>query len=396
MFENVERAPADPIMGITENFNKDPNPNKINLSMGEFKDESGNTPLLAVVKAAEERIIEHENTKTYSAIEGFPEFGQYVLPLVFGEDHEAVASNRATTIHTPGGSGALRVVGDFLNKVSPGQTIWISDPTWSNHINIFQTAGLEIKKYPYFDKATNGLAFDSLIETLGQIPAGDAVLFHGCCHNPTGVDPDNAQWGKIAEVVDQRGLLPIIDFAYQGFAKGIREDGEGPLQLVREGMSGFICGSFSKNFALYNERTGSLTAIAADSEKVDIIMSQLKVVIRSIYSSPPAHGGIIVSTVLTDPELRAQWEIELEAMRDRIQQMRNLLAEKLTAKGVPGDHSYITGQNGMFSFSGLSPEQVNQLKEDYSVYIVGNGRVNVAAITPDNIEALTDAIAAVS
>ena len=364
--------------------------------MGVFMDESGNTPLLKTVKEAESRIIKDEDTKTYSGIEGFPEFGQQVLPLVFGEDHEVIASQRALTIHTPGGSGALRVVGDFLYKVSPNRTIWVSDPTWVNHINIYATAGLEVKKYPYFDKATNGLDYEALIAALEQMPAGDAVLFHGCCHNPSGVDPDNAQWKNIADIVHARGLLPVIDFAYQGFAEGIREDGEGPLQLVREGKEAFICGSFSKNFALYNERTGSLTAIAADKDSVEIVMSQIKVVIRSIYSSPPAHGGIIVSTILSDPELRAQWEVELKVMRDRIQQMRVLLADTLTAKGVPGDHSFITRQRGMFSFSGLSPQQVQRLKDEFAIYIVGNGRINVAAITPTNIDALCNAIVEVS
>ena len=251
MFESLDKAPADPIMGITELYNKDTNPNKINLSMGVFKDEQGNTPLLQCVKLAEAKIYAAENTKAYSAIEGFSAFNDAVLPLIFGADHEAVTSGRAATIHTPGGSGALRVVGDFLAKLSPSKTIWISDPTWVNHINIFETAGLEIKKYPYFDKATNGLAFDEMMATLAKIPKGDAVLLHGCCHNPTGVDPSNEQWQQIADLVHGNGLMPVLDFAYQGFAVGIREDGEGPLKLVQPGKEVLICGSFSKNFALY-------------------------------------------------------------------------------------------------------------------------------------------------
>lgn len=396
MFESMDKAPADPIMGITELYNTDTNPNKINLSMGVFKDEQGNTPLLDCVKEAEAKIYATEDTKAYSAIEGFSSFNDAVLPLIFGTKHEAVTSGRAATIHTPGGSGALRVVADFLYKLSASKTIWVSDPTWVNHINIFETAGLQVKRYPYFDRATNGLAFDTMMSALKDIPSGDTVLFHGCCHNPTGVDPSNDQWQQISNLVHGNGLLPLLDFAYQGFAEGIREDGEGPLKLVQPGKETLICGSFSKNFALYNERTGSLTAVAADAAAVNVATSQIKSVIRAIYSSPPAHGGIIVSTILNDPDLRNQWESELKQMRERIQNMRQLLAETLTAKGVPGDHSFITRQRGMFSFSGLNSTQVEQLKNDHSVYIVGNGRINVAAITPDNCDALCEAIANVS
>lgn len=392
----MDKAPADPIMGITELYNTDTNPKKINLSMGVFKDEQGNTPLLDCVKEAEAKIYATEDTKAYSAIEGFSSFNDAVLPLIFGTKHEAVTSGRAATIHTPGGSGALRVVADFLYKLSASKTIWVSDPTWVNHINIFETAGLQVKRYPYFDRATNGLAFDTMMSALKDIPSGDTVLFHGCCHNPTGVDPSNDQWQQISNLVHGNGLLPLLDFAYQGFAEGIREDGEGPLKLVQPGKETLICGSFSKNFALYNERTGSLTAVAADAAAVNVATSQIKSVIRAIYSSPPAHGGIIVSTILNDPDLRNQWESELKQMRERIQNMRQLLAETLTAKGVPGDHSFITRQRGMFSFSGLNPTQVEQLKNDHSVYIVGNGRINVAAITPDNCDALCEAIANVS
>ena len=389
----MDKAPADPIMGITELYNTDTNPKKINLSMGVFKDEQGNTPLLDCVKEAEAKIYATEDTKAYSAIEGFSSFNDAVLPLIFGTKHEAVTSGRAATIHTPGGSGALRVVADFLYKLSASKTIWVSDPTWVNHINIFETAGLQVKRYPYFDRATNGLAFDTMMSALKDIPSGDTVLFHGCCHNPTGVDPSNDQWQQISNLVHGNGLLPLLDFAYQGFAEGIREDGEGPLKLVQPGKETLICGSFSKNFALYNERTGSLTAVAADAAAVNVATSQIKSVIRAIYSSPPAHGGIIVSTILNDPDLRNQWESELKQMRERIQNMRQLLAETLTAKGVPGDHSFITRQRGMFSFSGLNSTQVEQLKNDHSVYIVGNGRINVAAITPDNCDALCEAIA---
>ncbi len=395
MFDSIERAPADATMGVAEAFNQDPNPHKINLSMGVFKDEGGNTSILPSVKEVESRIFREETTKTYSGIEGFPAFSKAVLPFIFGENHEALANNRAVTAHTPGGSGALRVVGDFIYKNSPATTMWVSDPTWAAHIQIFKAAGLTVNQYPYFDVQTNGLAFEKMMSLLQIIPAGDAVLLHGCCHNPTGVDPTLEQWKQIADVIHERGLLPVIDFAYQGFSRGIREDATGPLELIRPGKEAFICGSFSKNFALYNERTGSVTAVAANERAAEVVMSQVKYTIRSIYSSPPAHGGIIVSTILNDPILRKQWEGELKQMRDRINDMRQLLAETLMAKGIPGDSSFITQQKGMFSFSGLTPEQVQRLRDEHAIYIIANGRINVAAITPSNVIPICDAIAKV-
>ena len=397
MFKNLELAPPDPIMGITEAFKKDSNPKKINLSMGIFKDASGNTPVLNCVREAEKRIYIHEKSKSYSGIEGFPEITRSIPPLLFGEDHEVIQNRRVLSLHTPGGSGALRLAADFLKKMSSAKpTIWISDPTWANHLNIFQSSGFVIKRYPYFDAETNGLAFDQMINCFNEIPSGDAVLLHGCCHNPTGVDPTNEQWKELSQIVHHRNLFTVLDFAYQGFAKGLSEDSKDPFQLIQPGSEALICGSFSKNFALYNERTGSLTVVGADTEATEIAMSQIKVVVRSIYSSPPAHGGKIVSAILADKELRSHWESELKEMRDRIQEMRKLFAETLSAKGIPGDKSFIMEQRGMFSFSGLNLEQVQKLRNQHSVYIVGNGRINVAAITHDNIEPLCEAIAKVS
>lgn len=397
MFEKLDLAPPDSIMGITEAFKKDPNPKKINLSMGVFKDNDGNTPVLDVVREAEKRVYTDENTKTYSGIEGFPEITSIVPSLLFGEEHDVIKSKRAMSLHTPGGSGALRLAGDFLSKMGGrDQTIWISDPTWANHINIFESAGFKVKRYPYFDSETNGLAFDQMMQCLKSVPEGDVILFHGCCHNPTGVDPTDEQWADIAEVVHNRKLFPLLDFAYQGFAVGLKEDSTGPFQLIKENTDALICGSFSKNFALYNERAGTLTLVSKNQEAVEKAMSQVKVVVRSIYSSPPAHGGKIVSAILSDKEMRSSWEEELSGMRNRIRDMRKLLAETLEAKGVPGDKSFILKQRGMFSFSGLNPEQVKKLREEHSVYIVGNGRINVAAITTDNVGPLCEAIAAVS
>ncbi len=395
MFDAVEMAPPDAILGLTEAFNRDTNPGKINLSVGVYKDQQGQTPVLASVRQAQQRIFDQEKTKAYKPINGAPEYGQAVRALLFGPDHEIVTANRAATAHTPGGTGALRVVGDYLKKLHPGTRIWVSDPTWANHCNIFKAAGLEVKTYPYYDASTHSLAFDAMHAGLEQIPAGDAVLLHGCCHNPTGIDPTQQQWSQIADIVAQRGLLPLIDFAYQGFADGIQEDAVGWLNLCRPGSEALICSSFSKNFGLYNERVGALTVVAGSDQAAQAVMSHMKVCIRGNYSNPPAHGAAIVTTVLNDPALHTQWEGEVKQMRDRINQMRQLFVETLGAKGVPGDYGFITRQRGMFSFSGLNQSQVKVLREKHSVYIVGSGRINVAGMTPANVGKLCEAIQAV-
>jgi aspartate/tyrosine/aromatic aminotransferase len=395
MFEQVTVAPPDSILGITDAFNKDPNPRKINLSVGIYKDEKGQTPILASVKEAEARIFKAETNKNYKPIDGTPEYNKLVQELLLGADSPLIAAGRVVTAHTPGGTGGLRVAGDFLSKLRAGGTIWVSDPTWANHEAIFKAAGLNVKVYPYFDAATNGLALEKMLAALAGASAGDIVLLHGACHNPTGIDPTPAQWEQIADTVAKAKLLPLVDFAYQGFGDGLREDAAGLEKLVAKNPEIIVVGSFSKNFGLYNERVGAVTVISATKEAAQAVLSQVKVTIRSNYSNPPAHGGLIVSTVLADPALRAQWEKEVAGMRDRIHEMRTLFAAELKKRGVQKDMSYITRQKGMFSYSGLTKDQVERLKKEYAIYVVGSGRINVAGMTHENMAPLCDAVAAV-
>jgi aspartate aminotransferase/aromatic-amino-acid transaminase len=395
MFENLEMAPPDAILGLTEAFKKDANPDKINLGVGVYKDESNATPILQCVKQAEQKVLESEKTKGYLSIWGSNEYGEAVRELIFGAGHEIIKSGRAVTAQTPGGTGGLRVASDFLNKLAPGTAIWLSGPTWANHPAVFNTVDRELKTYPYFDKATNSLDFDATCAALNEVPEGDVVLFHGCCHNPTGIDPTPEQWEKLAAIARERKFLPLIDLAYQGFAAGVEEDVAGVRAFCQPGCELLICSSFSKNFGLYNERVGALTLVSADAEAAEKAFSHLKTCIRSNYSNPPAHGGVIVTTILSDPELRALWDRELATMRDRINSMRSLMVKTLQDKGVTQDFSFIANQNGMFSFSGLNKAQVGRLREEYAIYIVGSGRINVAGLTPNNMDRACEAIAAV-
>jgi len=392
MFEAIETAPPDPILGLTEQFVADANPDKINLSVGVYKDADGKTPVLGCVKAAERRLLETEASKGYKPIAGDPKYGDLVRKLMFGEGHDIVASGRGFTAHTPGGTGGLRVAGDYLHALHPGSTLWISDPTWANHRGVFGAAGLAMKSYPYYDKANHSLDFEAMTGALREAPAGDVVLLHGCCHNPAGQDPTLEQWKQIGELLAERGLLPLIDFAYQGFADGIEQDAAGLRAVCDAVPELIICSSFSKNFGLYCERTGALTFVAKDAAQAAAVASQVKLVIRRNYSNPPSHGGAVVATVLSDAALRQQWEGEVTAMRDRINGMRRLLVDTLKSKGVDRDFEFITTQRGMFSFSGLTSEQVDMLRERYAIYIVSSGRINVAGITGANIDRLCDAI----
>ncbi len=395
MFDTVQPAPPDAILGITEAFNRDPNPAKINLSVGVYKDASGQTPVLSSVKAAEERILKGEASKNYAPIDGAPLYATLVQQMLFGPNAQVLADKRSATAHTPGGTGALRVAGDLLKKLKPGATLWMSEPTWPNHPQIFQAAGLKTATYPYFDAKTNSLDWEPMLQALKAMAPGDIVLLHGCCHNPTGADPTAAQWKAIGDVVEERKLLALVDFAYQGFAQGLREDAACLGALLRPNVELMVCSSFSKNFGLYNERVGALTLVANKADAAVAVQSHVKSVIRSNYSNPPAHGGAIVSTILSDASLRSQWEQELTTMRTRIADMRELFVKTLAEKGVSKDMSFITRQNGMFSFSGLSKDQVERLKKDYAIYIVGSGRINVAGMTRDNMATLCTAIAAV-
>jgi aspartate/tyrosine/aromatic aminotransferase len=395
MFESLQPAPPDAILGLGEAFKQDPNPRKINLSVGVYQDADGRTPVLDSVKRAERRMLDGETTKSYLPINGSPEFGRLVRELMLGTDHEILASNRAVTLHTPGGTGALRVAADFVKTSLPKAAVWCSTPTWPNHPAIFQAAGLKVGMYPYFDKQANRLDLEGMLAGLRQIPAGDVVCLHACCHNPSGIDPTAAQWRQIADVVYERGLLPLGDYAYQGLGDGIEADSLGLLELCRPGKELLVASSFSKNFGLYCERTGALTAVAGDQQAASIALSRLKICVRTNYSNPPAHGGVIVATVLADPELKRQWTDEVAAMRERINGMRRLFAETMRAKGSPRDFGFITTQRGMFSFSGLSDVQVDELRTKFSIYVVGGGRINVAGMTEHNMDRLCDAVMAV-
>lgn len=392
-FNALEMAPPDAILGLTEAYKKDPNPKKINLGVGIYKTEDNATPILTSVRRAREKVVAEEKSKPYLPISGAPEYGAQVQALLFSPDHEIIANERAATAHTPGGTGGLRVLGDFIHRMLPQASIWLSDPTWANHPNIFKAAGVTVKTYPYYDATNKCLDFDKMIAALNQVPQGDVVLFHACCHNPSGMDPNQQQWAQIVEIARARKFIPFMDFAYQGFADGLEQDAAGLRQFCTAGCELLISSSFSKNFALYNERVGAVTVVGENQKARDKAMSQIKICIRTNYSNPPAHGAAIVTKVLQDAELKSLWEREVAEMRDRINGMRKLLADSLKVKGVAQDFSFITNQRGMFSFSGLNKDQVQKLREKYSIYIVGSGRINVAGVTTQNIDYLCDAIA---
>jgi len=395
MFDELQMAPPDPILGLSEAFKADPNPNKINLSVGVYADENGKTPIFTSVKKAEKKILEQETSKSYLPIPGSADYAAAVQGLLFGSDSEVIASKRAVTAHTPGGTGALRVAGDFLKPLRPDAKVWVSEPTWENHKGVFTNAGFEVATYSYYDAENRCLDFERMLQSLEKIPSGDIVLLHGSCHNPTGVDPTIEQWKKIAATVAKRGLLPLIDFAYQGLAYGIDEDAAGVRLFCQPGQEALIASSFSKNFGLYNERVGALTLVASSAEAAKKALSHIKIAIRRNYSNPPTHGGSIVSTILADPTLRAEWEKEVAGIRNRIRQMRELFVKTLNEKGVDRDFAFITRQNGMFSFSGLTKEHVEALRSRYSIYVVGSGRINVAGMTSANMDRLCQAIAEV-
>ena len=395
MFEKVTAAPADPILGLTDAFRKDPRTDKINLGVGIYKDEAGQTPVLRCVKKAEARLVQEQTTKNYLSIEGIEAYGQVVQQLLFGADAAIIADKRARTAQAPGGTGALRIAGEFIARQLDTNTIWISNPTWANHRAVFNAAGLEVKEYGYYNADAKDLDFDGMLADLAQAKAGDVVLLHGCCHNPTGIDPTAEQWEQLAKLSAEKGWLPLFDFAYQGFAKGIEEDAYGLRVFAEHNEELLIASSFSKNFGMYNERVGAFTLVAKDADTANTSFSQVKGIIRANYSNPPSHGANVVAIVANDPELYQDWLAELAEMRDRIQEMRTLFVEKLSSRGVNKDFSFIARQNGMFSFSGLNKEQVDRLRDEFGIYIVGSGRISVAGITKSNIDALCDALAAI-
>ncbi|CBV42136.1 aromatic amino acid transaminase [Halomonas elongata] len=395
MFEQIERVPGDAILGLIEAFKKDINPQKVDLGVGVYRDAQGNTPVMRAVKAAEDLLLKNETTKTYIGSHGDPRYGQAVLPLVLGEGSPVLEAGRASATQSPGGTGALRLAADFIATQLPGKDVWVSDPTWPNHLGIFPAAGLTLKKYPYVD-AENRLDFDGMLAALKEIPEGDVVLLHACCHNPTGFDLSREQWGQVLEVVKQRKLLPLVDFAYQGFGEGLDEDAYGPRLLAENLDEVIITSSCSKNFGIYCERTGCLIMVAKNSEQMENVRSQVAIVARENYSNPPAHGGAIVAEILHSAELSAIWREELTEMRDRINTLRRDFVEALKPYGLDQKYACVAEQRGMFSYTGLTPEQVDRLRDEFGIYMVRSGRANVAGFSQENLPYLAKAIAAVN
>ncbi|MEN8617729.1 amino acid aminotransferase [Shewanella baltica] len=395
IFSQVLLAPADPILGLTDTFKADPRQDKVNLGVGIYKDEAGQTPVLASVKKAEAILLEQEKTKNYLGIEGVQAYNHVVQTLLFGEGSELITSGRAATAQAPGGTGALRIAAEFLLRNTDSHTIWVSNPTWANHQNIFETAGLTVKEYGYYKAEAHDIDFDTMMTDLSHANAGDVVLLHGCCHNPTGIDLTLAQWERVAQLCADKKLVPLFDFAYQGFGAGIEEDAAGLRLVASKVLELLVANSFSKNFGLYNERIGAVTVVAEDADAAVRAFSQVKRTIRANYSNPPAHGALIVSTILSDAALKAMWVQEVKEMRERIAEMRTLFVDSLKAEGVTQDFSFISRQNGMFSFSGLNKAQVARLKDEFGVYIVGSGRISVAGMTKTNMPVICKAIAQV-
>ncbi len=395
MFADLKPREPDSILGLMERYRADDRPDKVSLASGVYVDESGVTPVLATVLEAEARLLERGASKVYKPIGGDPAYTRPVRALIFGASHPAVRDGRVETLHTPGGTGALRVAGDLVRSISPTAGVWLSTPTWPNHPQVFSAAGLEIHGYPYLGK-DGRLDLDAMIDTLRTVPAGDVVVLHGCCHNPTGIDPTAEQWEAIAEVVSESGALAMLDFAYQGFADGLEQDATGLMALLRRERTMLVASSFSKNFALYDERVGALSIVGADSAETSTLLSHAKSVIRANYSNPPAHGGEIVATVLADDDLRSRWIDEVGEMRDRINGNRRKFVAGLQEAGAPGDHGGLMRQRGMFSLLPLGEERVARLRDEFAVYVVGQGRVNVAGITESNLGPVCRAIAAVS
>ena len=393
MWKDIEAAPADAILGLTEAFKKDTNSKKVNLGVGVYKDDDGATPILNCIKKAERLLVDQQSTKGYLPIPGDAEYGLGVQKLLFGEDNNVIQSKRASTIHSPGGTGGLRVGADLIKKFKSEAKIWVSTPTWANHKGIFTAAGFPIEDYPYYDQDTKNVDFEAMYEALKNVPSGDVVLLHVCCHNPTGVDLSPEQWDAVVDLASSCGWLPFLDFAYQGFGDSMESDRLPVEKFAKAGIDFLVASSFSKNFALYNERTGALTIISPNAEESSIAMSHVKKIIRVNYSNPPAHGGLAARTVLTDNDLYKEWINEVAVMRNRIKDMRVAFVEGLKKRGVTQDFSYIVDQRGMFSFSGLNDNIVNWLQKDKSIYIVKGGRINVAGLTTNNIDYVCDAIA---
>jgi aromatic-amino-acid transaminase len=394
-FSEVTQAPADPILGLTEAFQADTNPKKVNLGVGVYQNGQGKVPVLSVVRDAERRWYEKEDSKAYLPIDGLPAYRTEVQALLFGRDSALIKEGRVVTAQALGGTGALKVGADFLKRFLPKAELYISQPSWENHRAVFESAGFTVKEYAYYSPETHGLDFAAMRDSLNKIPAGSIVLLHACCHNPTGADPTPGQWQEIVNICKQRSLLPFIDFAYQGFGEGIDQDALSVRLFAESGQPFLVASSFSKSFSLYRERVGAVCFVTSSADEAKRVTSQLKRVIRTNYSNPSSHGGQVVALVLADPELRQRWEGEVTEMRERIQSMRGLFVRRLAERGVQRDFSFIAKQKGMFSYSGLDLNAVRRLRSEFGLYIVDSGRICVAAMNEKNIEPVTEAIAAV-
>ncbi len=396
LFAAVELAPRDPILGLNDQFNADTNPAKVNLGVGVYLDENGKLPLLECVKAAEAQMNQSPKARNYLPIDGIAAYDSAVQDLVFGADHPIRKSGRIATVQALGGTGGLKLGADFLKRMKPGAEVLISDPSWENHRALFEGAGFPVSTYPYYDAKAQGIDLAGMLAGLNAAAPGTIVVLHACCHNPTGYDIPASEWPQVIEAVRARGLVPFLDMAYQGFGAGIAEDGAVVRQFLEAGIDFFVATSFSKSFSLYGERVGALSIVCASKDEADRVLSQLKRVIRTNYSNPPTHGAQVVTTVLTTPRLREQWEQELAGMRERIQRMRVALQEKLGKAGLSRDMGFITRQRGMFSYSGLTKEQMQRLRTEFGIYGVDSGRICVAALNDRNIDAVVAAIAKVS
>ena len=395
LFAAVEMAPNDPILGVTEAYNADPNPNKVNLGVGVYTDDEGKVPVLDCVRRAEQAMAAKAMARNYLPIDGLKPYDRAVQDVLFGLDSAALKEGRIVTVQALGGTGGLKLGADLLRRVNPDAEIWISDPSWENHRAIFEYAGYRVNTYPYYDPATHGLRFDAMMQALDTLPKGSIVLLHACCHNPTGVDLKEPQWERVIETVNRRGLVPFLDIAYQGFADGLDADASAVRRFAESCPAVFVSSSFSKSLSLYGERVGALSIVTQEATEVNRVLSQVKRVIRTNYSSPPTHGGQTAAMVLTTPELRTLWEQELGQMRDRIKTMRRQLVEKIRAIRADFDFSFVIEQRGMFSYSGLTREQVRRLREDYSIYTIDSGRICVAALSSRNIDYVAKAVASV-
>jgi aromatic-amino-acid transaminase len=395
LFAGVEMAPRDPILGLTEAFNAEKNPSKVNLGVGVYYNDEGKIPLLAAVRAAEKTRLEAAPPRGYQPIEGTVAYNQAVQNLLFGKDSAMLAEGRVITAQCLGGTGALKVGADYLKRLLPDTKVYISDPSWENHRALFESAGFAVENYPYYDAATRGVNFEGMKSCLKGLPAKSVVVLHACCHNPTGADLTTAQWQEVVAAIKERNLVAFIDMAYQGFADGIEPDAVAPRLFAESGLQFFVSSSFSKSFSLYGERVGALSIFTASKEESGRVLSQVKRVIRTNYSNPPTHGGAIVAAVLSSPELRQMWEDELAGMRERIRTMRTGLVDKLKARGVAQDFSFVAKQRGMFSYTGLTAAQVERMKNEYGIFAVNTGRICLAALNNRNIDYVADAMAAI-